>query len=322
MVKRRKRRDIKKTTNNAVVISLIALLVLAAAYSILSAYLQKNPAYYFPAPPITITPEIKTLSTQVGDNALIINISSPEIIATGIFRLKIPQGIEIDPERIDGSGAFQTKNIRRKIEQIRIDYFDLNPSYNYGEIIIPFKADSPGRYIFEILGETKFMNKAGDKIELDTKLFEINIEMFNFSFYAVSKNRPDEKNKIIAGDLAEVTIEAPIGGNFLFELKIKQDENVISTKTASSENQGIYTWENALDSYIDPSKMEYCNAGKLNVSVTLDYNGNKAEKEIEVSIIKPKLEEIYRLVDEYFATQDESLIPRIYYMVGSYLNCP
>jgi hypothetical protein len=306
-------------------ISLIIVSALMAAYLILGVFpfQQTQPSGQL-APPVEGTVDINLLNPYFMNNAIVINISAPDIIATGTIQLKLPAEFTIDTTKITGTGAFETANIRAIKGNLVIQYFDLTPSDYEGSIVIPFSATQPGDYTVDISAKTGFVTKKGKALLLPTPFSKtFTLQMYNFSFYVVpSLAAPQTVNTIPAGSFGDIVVNTTIPGDFTFNLKTTDNLGaLIESNITASTQQPVYILTEAFDSYLHPESTD-CNAGTAKLTLTLNYRNSKITNSVDVNLVKPKLDDIYRIVDRYFDTSDMTLVPRAYYMVDSFFACP
>jgi len=325
-LKRKVQRNIFTFYNIALILS--ALLMLAYM-------LQPSIKFEKLAPPSECADgaaEVYLLNNQFIGNAVIINVTSPScIIAVAKIHLGIPSDITVDLNNIHGTGAFSDMYIRQKKKAVdlEIDYADLSetPSNYEGSIVIPFSASQPGEYDLFAKEKMRFLTDDGKRINMVFHIPKLRLQMFNFSFHVQPSLTAGTKNKVPVGSFGDTVLNTTIAGSFIFNLTVSDPSASNNLQISTTTQQPIYTWKEAFDSYLHPENRHACNAGMTNTFIILDYSNNKISNSIEVELTKPKLSDIYPIIDRYFNSigteqEDPTLIPRAYYMVGSYFNCP
>jgi hypothetical protein len=173
----------------------------------------------------------------------------------------------------------------------------------------------------------RFLDANGNRINIVFHIPKLVLQMFNFSFYVQPSLTAGAINKVPVGSLGDATLNTTIAGSFGFNMAVSDSIATLNKQTTTTTQNPIYIWKESFDSYLHPENKHVCNAGMVNASVILNYNDNLVTNNVEVELTKPKLSDIYALIDQYFNsigtdTEDPTLIPRAYYMVGSYFNCP
>ena len=344
-------RKFKKDFLSASSVSLVVISMLMALY-LISSNLQETKFAGFVAPPPPSecadgTAEVSLLNSQFINNAVIINVTSPSCaIAVANIHLDFPSGTIVDLDNIRGTGAFEdiivekkkqytTKTGKINIEIPTFDFnYDLPPSNYEGSLIIPFSAAGPGDYEISVREKIRFFTDDNRTIKINFHIPKLILQMFNFSFY-VQPSSPAPTisaastsiNKVPVGSLGDAVINTTIAGSFGFNMAVSDSRTTLNKQTTATTQSPIYIWKESFDSYLHPENKYTCNAGKVNATVILNYNNNLVTNNIEVELTIPELKDIYAVIDKYFNSigtdsEDPTLIPRAYYMVGSYFNCP
>jgi len=315
-------------------VSFIVVAILTAFYFAATG-IQDTKFLGFMAPPsecADATAEVYLLNSQFVGNAIIINVSSPTcIIAVANFHFGIPSEITVDLEGITGTGAFADLNLRQKKKGIDLEmqYVDMsdNPLNYGGTVTIPFSASNPGDYDISAKERMRFLTDDGKRINVVFHIPRLVLQMFNFSFYVQPSITAGAVNKVPAGSFGDAILNTTVAGSFIFNMTVSDAIASLNKQLGIQTLNPIYIWKESFDAYLHPENRHACNAGTVDTGVMLDFNGNKVSNGIKVELTKPKLSDIYPILDRYFNsigtdTEDAALIPRAYYMVGSYFNCP